>query len=186
MALRLTVPRSLPDVQVSVDRRTEHAMREQEESERQRIHPAAGLLSRHEALAEDRPERFRRQRQIRFGHLTGTEEWQIVIPQAQKRVDRDSYGHISCLTAIDLFGNVLWQRGEPSENAPVLGKISADLPCQVYDIDGDGYDEVITAKNFEILILDGRTGEIKKSAPTPFSDEPDESLIGVPLRGVRL
>ena len=28
---------------------------------------------------------------------------------------------------------------------------------QIYDIDGDGFDEVITAKNFEVLILDGRT-----------------------------
>jgi hypothetical protein len=123
---------------------------------------------------------FGSSRQIRFGHLLGDESWQIVLPQAQKRVDRDSYAHISCLTAIDLDGNILWQRGEPSENAAVLGKISADLPCQVYDIDGDGYDEVITAKNFEILILDGRTGEVKKSAPTPFSTAPDESLIGVP------
>ena len=31
-----------------------------------------------------------------------------------------------------------------------------------YDIDGDGYDEVITAKNFEVLILDGKTGNVKK------------------------
>ena len=35
------------------------------------------------------------------------------------------------------------------------------MPMQIYDIDGDGFDEVITAKNFEILILDGRTGEVK-------------------------
>ena len=81
---------------------------------------------------------------------------------------------------IDLNGNILWQIGEPSENSNILGKISADLPCQVYDIDGDGYDEVITAKNFQIQILDGRTGKIKKSAATPVSDEDNETLIGVP------
>ena len=180
IGLTADCPTQFADVRVSVDRGTEHAMREQEERERQRIHRLQASYPGMKLWRKIDLRDFGASRQIRFGHLTGTEEWQIVIPQAQKRVDRDSYGHISCLTAIDLFGNVLWQRGEPSENAPVLGKISADLPCQVYDIDGDGYDEVITAKNFEILILDGRTGEIKKSAPTPFSDEPDESLIGVP------
>jgi len=119
-------------------------------------------------------------RQIRFGHLTGTSEWHIVLAQAQKRVHRDAYAHINCITAIDLEGNILWQRGEPSPNSHVLGKISADLPIQVYDIDGDGIDEVITAINFELLILDGRTGEVKKSCKTPLSEEDDASLIGVP------
>ena len=123
---------------------------------------------------------FGTSRQIRFGHLTGTKEWYIVLAQAQKRVDRDAYATVSCLTAIDLDGNVLWQRGEPTAQENVLGKVSCDLPCQVYDIDGDGADEVITAKNFRILILDGKTGEVKKSAPTPFSTEEDRTIIGPP------
>ena len=121
-------------------------------------------------------------RQIRFGHLTGTKEWFAVIPQAQKRVDGDAYGHISCLTAVRLSdGAVLWQKGEPSPQAARLGKISADLPLQVYDIDGDGKDEVITARNFRILILDGATGEVKKSARTPYSDDDDRTVIGAPF-----
>lgn len=123
---------------------------------------------------------FGTSRQLRFGHLTGTKEWYIVVPQTQKRVERDSYAHISCITAIDLNGRILWQKGEPSEQAHILGKISADLPVQVYDIDGDGIDEVITAHNFELQILDGRTGEVKKSVKTPYSDDPDDVLIGVP------
>lgn len=119
-------------------------------------------------------------RQIRFGHLTGTKKWYIVFAQCQKRIHKDAYPTISCLTAMDLEGNVLWQRGEPSEDAEA-GLLSADVPLQIYDIDGDGIDEVITAKNFEILILDGRTGEVKKRAKTPISDEPDGELIGVPF-----
>ena len=105
---------------------------------------------------------FGTSRQIRFGHLTGTKDWYIVLAQAQKRINRDAYPNVNCLTAIDLDGNILWQRGEPSKKTKVIGKVSADLPLQVYDIDGDGIDEVITAFNFEIQILDGRTGEIKK------------------------
>ena len=123
---------------------------------------------------------FGTSRQIRFGHLTGTEEWHIVLAQAQKRVHRDAYAHISCLTAIDLNGNILWQKGEPSENSAVLGKISADMPFQIYDINGDGKDEVICGRNFEIQILEGATGAVLQSVKTPLSTEEDASLIGVP------
>ena len=77
-------------------------------------------------------------RQVRFGHLLGNGEYQIVLAQCQKRVNRDAYGTISCLTAIDLDGNVLWRYGEPTSNTEI-GTISADMPMQIYDIDGDGY-----------------------------------------------
>lgn len=119
-------------------------------------------------------------RQVRFGHLLGNGEYQIVLAQCQKRVNRDAYGTISCLTAIDLDGNILWRYGEPTSNTEI-GTISADMPMQIYDIDGDGYDEVITAKNFEIFILDGRNGKVKKHARTPYSTaEEDGTIIGVP------
>ena len=119
-------------------------------------------------------------RQVRFGHLLGNGEYQMVLAQCQKRVNRDAYGTISCLTAMDLDGNILWQYGEPTDNMEI-GNISADMPMQIYDIDGDGYDEVITAKNFEVLILDGKTGNVKKRAKTPLSTmEEDGTIIGVP------
>lgn len=118
-------------------------------------------------------------RQVRLGHLTGTEEWHLVFAQCQKRVFQDAYASISCLTAVSLDGEVLWQRGEPSDN-PDMGMLSADVPLQVCDIDGDGVDEVITAKNFELLILDGKTGEVKKKAPAPYSTEDGSELLGIP------
>lgn len=125
---------------------------------------------------------FGTSRQVRFGHLTGTEQWYVVLAQMQKRVSRDAYGFISCLTAMDLDGNVLWQQGEPSLNSRKLGKVSADMPFQVYDIDGDGRDEVIVGRNFEIQILDGATGRVLRSARTPLSDDEDSTLIGVPFQ----
>jgi len=118
-------------------------------------------------------------RQIRFGRLTGTNDTHIVLAQHQKRGHKDAYAHISCLTAIDLDGNVLWQIGEPSPE-PDHALLSADLPFQVYDIDMDGADEVIVARNFRLMILDGRTGKVKRSMPTPLSEEADETLFGVP------
>ncbi|MDF2958309.1 MAG: hypothetical protein K0S39_44 [Paenibacillus sp.] len=119
-------------------------------------------------------------REIRFGHLTGTDELHIVLAQHQKRGHKDSYAHISCLTAINLDGDVLWQIGEPSTN-PDHALLSADLPFQICDIDMDGFEEVIVARNFELMILDGRTGQIKKSIPTPHS-ESDEKLYSVPFK----
>ena len=123
---------------------------------------------------------FGTSRQVRFGHLTGTDEWFMVLAQMQKKVHQDAYGTISCLTAINLDGNILWQIGEPSEKSSVIGKICADMPFQVYDINDDGKDEVICSMDYKILILNGATGEVLLSADTPMCDDDDSTLIGPP------
>ena len=170
-------PSRFADFKVCVSEKTkqeievaERAVKETE-TEEMKKHPKMKLWKKIDL------KNFGTSRQIRFGHLTGTDEWYVVLAQMQKRVSRDAYGFISCLTAIDLEGNVLWQLGEPSDKTEELGKVSADMAFQVYDIDGDGRDEVIVGWDFEIRILDGRTGTIKKSAKTPFSD--DEVKAGI-------
>ena len=175
-------PSRFADFKVCVSEKTkqeievaERAVKETE-TEEMKKHPKMKLWKKIDL------KNFGTSRQIRFGHLTGTDEWYVVLAQMQKRVSRDAYGFISCLTAIDLEGNVLWQLGEPSDKTEELGKVSADMAFQVYDIDGDGRDEVIVGWDFEIRILDGRTGNIKKSAKTPFSDDDDADLIGVPYQ----
>ena len=118
-------------------------------------------------------------RQIRFGHLTGTSEWFFVICQNQRKVYKDRYPVISCMTAVSVeTGKVLWQIGEPCDSAEIE-KLTTDLPFQIYDIDGDGIDEVITSWDFRLMILDGRTGEVKKSIPTPENVAPEESVTGL-------
>ena len=103
-----------------------------------------------------------------FGHLLGNGEYQMVMAQCQKRVNQMLTEQSAVPTAFDLDGNILY-----------IGTISADMPMQIYDIDGDGFDEVITAKNFEVLILDGRTGEVKKRAKAPFSTPERTELLSV-------
>ncbi|MBQ7678225.1 MAG: hypothetical protein IJT34_00050, partial [Butyrivibrio sp.] len=172
-------PTRFSEVEVSCEDaamgRMEARRREREDRERtiQAAHPAMKLWKQIDLG------NFGTSRQLRFGHLTGTDEWHIVLAQMQKRVARDDYGFISCMTAIDLEGRILWQWGEPSEDTQVLGKVSADMPFQVVDIDGDGADEVIVGRDFRIQILDGRTGAVRKEVPTPLSDDDDASLIGV-------
>jgi hypothetical protein len=105
-------------------------------------------------------------RHIRFGDLTGTGSLDMVVAQNIKHTGIDLYSMISCLTAFDLDGTVLWQYGKPrdTEDAALT---TSDLAFQIYDIDGDGCNEVILTHNFQIVILDGRTGRVKKKVPTP-------------------
>lgn len=118
-------------------------------------------------------------RNVRIGDLTGSGIENILLAQCQKRIFKDRYGSISCLTAIDLAGNVIWQLGEPN---PDNAFITADLPFQIVDVDLDGQNEVIVVMDFKLLILEGKTGKIKKSIDTPLSEEPLETLYsGVPF-----
>lgn len=118
-------------------------------------------------------------RQIRFGHLTGTDELFFVMCQHQRRVFKDRYPFISCMTAVSVeTGEVLWQIGESRDDADVL-LLTTDLPFQIYDIDDDGIDEVIASWDFKLVILDGKTGKVKKEMPTPENVEEVDGLCGV-------
>lgn len=181
IALTADCPTRFTDVEVCVTEAEAQAIAQRETEHRQR---EAGEMSRHPGMKLWKKidlKNFGTSRQLRIGHLKGDGSWQIVLAQMQKRVSRDAYGFISCLTAIDLDGQVLWQLGEPSERTRELGKVSADMPFQVYDIDHDGVDEVIVGWDFEIRILDGRTGQVKRSVRTPIADQDDEDLIGAPF-----
>ena len=107
---------------------------------------------------------FGSSRNIRFGDLTGNGRKDFLFVQNLTNESLGDECMISCITAIDLDGKVLWQIGEPD---PERGMLTADLPIQIYDIDGDGFNEVIYCKDFRIIIADGRTGKTKFCKPTP-------------------
>ncbi len=102
-------------------------------------------------------------RQMRFGDLTGTGRLDIVLAQRVPIEGGEGYATVGCLTALTAEGEVLWQSGTPTPQSPLAG----DLPFQVNDIDGDGRNEVIAVRGFEIQVLDGATGRLKFAAPTP-------------------
>ena len=118
-------------------------------------------------------------RQVRFGHLDGTDTWYFVMAQHQKRVFKDRYSVISCLTAVNMeTGKIFWQIGEPSDLKDNQN-VTADLPFQVYDINNDGVDEVILSRDFKLMILDGRTGSLLKCVDTPFNEDPADQILGI-------
>jgi len=63
-------------------------------------------------------------------------------------VNNDSIMQISCITLVDMKGNVILQKGEPSEK----GFSTSALPIQIYDIDNDGVEEIIMVYNDRIQI----------------------------------
>jgi len=73
--------------------------------------------------------------QLRVGDLNGDGAPDLLFIQSVYETRE-----ITCLTATDLSGNVLWQVGTPSLDN---GRIYSDLPVQVYDWDGDGSNEVL-------------------------------------------
>lgn len=133
------------------------ARREREETKR-RLYPQPKLWKVIETPG------FGAGKSIRFGDLNNDGRKEIILAQNIRRMRGDNFSEISCLTAIDLDGNVLWQIGEPN---PENALVSNDLPLQIHDLDGDGRQEVIFCKDFRIYVLDGETGQVKYSAPTP-------------------
>jgi len=138
---------------------------------------AARISARQEEVARLRAENPRPQlwkkidtpqfgtgRSLRFGDLDGDGRLDVVLAQNIPRVRGDAYDMISCLTAMDLDGRILWQIGKPAREHALL---TNDLPVQVHDLDGDGRNEVVFVKDFKIQVVEGATGKLKYWAWTP-------------------
>jgi hypothetical protein len=103
-------------------------------------------------------------RNVRFGDLDGDGVPDMLIAQNIPRVTGDAFDQISCLTAVTLDGKILWQQGRPN---PRNGLLTNDTPFQIHDIDGDGRNEVVLVRDFQLQILDGRTGKVKRAVAMP-------------------
>jgi hypothetical protein len=107
--------------------------------------------------------RFGAGRNARFGDLDGDGVPDMLIAQNIPRIG-DNFIQISCLTAVTFDGKVLWQLGRPD---PRNGLLTADCPFQIHDIDGDGRNEVVMIKDFQLQIREGSTGGLRQSTGMP-------------------
>jgi hypothetical protein len=97
---------------------------------------------------------------VRFGDLNGDGRTEAVFFQSAGQ-------SVTCITAIDLNGRVLWQRGKPDRHNRAL---KSDVAAQVFDFDGDGNDEVLVVEDMSLRILDGLTGKVKRETVVPGND----------------
>ncbi len=105
---------------------------------------------------------------VRLGDLNGDGMLEVLCIQAYAPGNPPGYQggeHVSvitCLTAIDLDGRVLWQVGKPDLKNLYCG---GDHPVQIYDWNGDGRNEVIYIpdRNNVLTVLNGATGEVLKA-----------------------
>mgnify|MGYP000948650467 CR=1 FL=1 len=116
---------------------------------------------------------------MRIGDLDGDGRYDILMAQPAYEAN-DAYNprYVGCLTAYDIEGNMLWQVGSVDARVTSSG---ADEPVQIYDIDNDGYNEVLAVMNLgqdkRFYVFDGRTGEIEGSYPLPNSRAHDAIFI---------
>lgn len=179
IALSACMPCRFKDVEVEMSEAAIKALEDKRKAHEEKVLAKRAKSAQLKLLKKIDLGSFGAARQLRFGHLTGTDEMFFIICQNQRRVYKDRYPVISCMTAVSLeTGKILWQKGEAREDEDILW-LTTDLPFQIYDIDGDGIDEVIASWDFKLMILDGRDGSIKKCVPTPRLTAPEESVTGL-------
>jgi len=109
-------------------------------------------------------------RNLRFGDLDDEGEIDILFGQVLHHGPKDRNSELSCLTAVNLDGGRLWQKGKPDG---WKNHLTNDVGFQIHDIDGDGKNEVVYCMNQQIIAADGATGEVKYSRPTPLTPPGD-------------
>lgn len=105
-------------------------------------------------------------RNVRFGDLNGDGMVDVLLGQVTHHGPKDRNSELSCLTAMTLDGEILWQTGKPD---PWKTMVTNDVAFQIHDINQDGETEVIYCKNQELIIAEGATGKIIKKVKTPLS-----------------
>jgi hypothetical protein len=116
---------------------------------------------------------------ILLGDLTGDGRMELLLVQGDD-IDATYHPHqVTSLTAIDLDGEVRWQVGDVD---PDGGSHGADFPAQIWDLDGDGDNEVVCAMDDEFRVIDGRTGEILERHDFP-APEAHDCIVPARLSG---
>jgi hypothetical protein len=109
-----------------------------------------------------------------LGDLTGDGRLEMIMMQGDKMDDDRYIGHeVNCITVYDCDGKKLWQIGDPTKGSST----GSDIPAQVYDIDQDGFNEVLACMGGKLRILNGKDGKEKSSFAYPHPNAHDCIII---------
>jgi hypothetical protein len=67
---------------------------------------------------------------------------------------------LDCMTAIDLDGRILWQRGDPWSHDIPFRTHGGERMALLADINGDGADELVRIRGNQLQLLDGANGKV--------------------------
>lgn len=89
------------------------------------------------------------------------------------------------ICALNLNGEILWTWGTAGAGTNIPG---SDVPCQIYDIDKDGFKEVLIATRSHLVILNGQNGSEKLRFELPVcsthsSDWASDSICVADISG---
>ncbi len=111
---------------------------------------------------------------ILVGDVSGDGRPDIVTIQPVSGVEGSLPQSVAHLMAFDLDQRQLWEVGtvDPESTTSL-----SDIPAQIYDIDGDGDNEVLAVMEDELRIFDGATGTLEATRALPGPDAHDAIII---------
>ncbi|GIE95595.1 discoidin domain-containing protein [Paractinoplanes rishiriensis] len=110
-----------------------------------------------------------------LGDVSGDGRLDIVTMQPTYSADDRYIGRqVQSLTAYDITGGQMWQVGTPD---PRVTNNGTDIPAEIYDLDGDGDNEVLAVMDSVFRIFEGRTGALVREFPVPGPDAWDTIII---------
>lgn len=120
--------------------------------------------------------------------LDGDGALEVLVAQSSQAIaDRLSLTDLTCLTAMKLSGEILWQAGIPDPRGEKLWPVVTPgiLPFRIHDLYGDGHLVVVCVFGFDIQVRDGKTGRILMSAQTPSTVPVSEDFKNVMNPGTK-
>lgn len=107
---------------------------------------------------------------LRVGDLSGDGAPDLLLTQSLYGTRR-----ITCLTAVSITGEILWEQGSPSRDN---GYVYSDLPVQIHDWDGDGrIVDTFTVQYSEIVAPADRDAGYYALAADVWGDSRDEAVF---------
>ncbi|MBN1671283.1 MAG: hypothetical protein JXR37_09635 [Kiritimatiellae bacterium] len=92
------------------------------------------------------------------------DDGRLEVVACEVAVPRLDYIRLARMTVVDGSGKTLWTLGESLRGE--FG-VHGGFAFNTADIDADGRTEILVTRDFEILVIDGASGEVKRRAPTP-------------------